>query len=304
MSIHLPDGLPARDVLRCEGIELLHDPLRPAYGIQPLRVALFNLMPQKPITDAQFARLLGATALPVALTLAVPDAYRSKTTAESYLKRYYRPWSEVREQSFDALIVTGAPVETLPFEDVYYWGELTQMFDWASHAVPKSLFVCWSAQAALYHRHGVPKRGLSRKAFGVIKHVVRQPRDSALRGFGRGFWTPVSRHTEVQIRDIPAGSGIVVLAESAESGLCLLRGEGGNSLYMFNHLEYDTDTLKFEHLRDLEAGRLIDIPRNYYWADDPDNAPLNRWQPYAYLFFSNWLSEVHGARCAGMAEAA
>lgn len=304
MGIYLPKGLPARNVLEREGVVLLDGQETLPFGIPPLRVALLNLMPQKPVTEAQFARLLGATPLPVRLTLVVPDTYRSKTTAASHIERYYRTWREIRDQDIDALIVTGAPVETLSFGHVYYWRELQQIFDRALHTVPRTLFVCWAAQAALYHRYGVPKHGLAEKAFGVFRHAVRQPNAAVMRGFGSGFWAPVSRHTEVRARDLPAGAGVEILAASAESGLCLLQGEKGRSLYMFNHLEYDTDTLKREHLRDLEAGKPIQIPRNYYRGDMPENPPVNRWRAGAHQLFANWLEEIHGARRSGIAAAA
>ncbi|MGF1611419.1 MAG: homoserine O-succinyltransferase [Kiloniellales bacterium] len=289
MSILLPEGLPARRQLASEGVALLDRPVPARDGQSRLRVALVNLMPRKAITETQIARLLGSTPHRVELTLLVPASYRARTTDPDHLAAFYRPWPEVREQSFDGLIVTGAPVETLPFEAVDYWRELTEIFDWADRNVGASYFICWAAQAALFHRHGVPKHALADKAFGVHTHEVRSPSAALLRGFGSCFPVPVSRHTEVRAEDLPAGGAVQVLADSPETGLCLLHEAERQATYMFNHLEYDADTLPAEYERDLEAGLPIRLPRHTFAEDDPSRPPHQRWRPFAHLLFRNWL---------------
>jgi homoserine O-succinyltransferase len=259
----------------------------------PLRIALLNLMPTKAATETQFARLLGSTPFPVALTLVVPDSYEPRNTPAEHLAAFYERWSRVRYRTFDGLIVTGAPVETLPFEEVAYWRELTAVFDWARSHVRRTYHVCWGAQAALHHFHGVPKRGLAAKMFGVFRHrVAARPDHPLFRGFGDGFVTPVSRHTEVRAADLPRDAGLEVLADSPEAGLCLVEDRPRRALYMFNHLEYDADTLGDEYRRDLRAGRPIAAPRHYFPGDDPARPPANTWRPFAHLLFRNWLGEM------------
>jgi homoserine O-succinyltransferase len=292
MPIRLPHGLPARRVLESEGIEVFSGNWSP----RPLRIALVNLMPQKRVTEAQLARLLGGTLFPVDLTLVVPDGYRPKTTPGPHLSAFYQPWSRVRALAFDGLVVTGAPVETLPFEAVTYWDVLADIFDWAEDAVARSLYICWAAQAALYHYHGVPKHTLSDKAFGVFPHRVRASDATLLRGFDEGFPVPVSRHTEVRAVDLPREAGLAVLAESEEAGLCLIEEPARGADYMFNHLEYDTGTLAQEYARDRAASRPVGLPRNYFPGNDPAKAPVNGWRFYGQLFFRNWLSEIQRAR--------
>ncbi|HSY86568.1 MAG TPA: homoserine O-succinyltransferase [Verrucomicrobiae bacterium] len=292
MSISLPAGLPARRTLLAEGIEVLdRDQLR-AWGRRPLRVCLVNLMPNKPVTETQIARLLGAISIPVELTLCLPDGYRSRSTPVDHLA-YYRPWSSIRHEQFHALIVTGAPLEALPFEDVAYWPGLCAIFDWARARAISALYICWAAQAALYHRHGVPKHRLPRKMFGIFRQRVSSGGLPLLRGFGGEFPVPVSRHTEVRAADLPAEAGLTVLASSAEAGLCLLEERDRRAVYMFNHLEYDAETLRDEFLRDRGAGKPVDLPRTYFPGDDPERAPVNIWRPYGHLLFANWLGEIH-----------
>ena len=292
MSISLPAGLPARRTLLAEGIEVLdRDQLR-AWGRQPLRVCLVNLMPNKPVTEAQIARLLGATSIPVELTLCLPDGYRSRSTPVDHLASYH-PWSSLRHEPCHALIVTGAPIEALPFEDVAYWPGLCAIFDWARAHSISALYICWAAQAALYHRHGVPKHQLPRKMFGVFHQRVSNGGSPLLRGFGEEFPVPVSRHTEIRAADLPAEAGLTVLASSAEAGLCLLEDRADRAVHMFNHLEYDAETLRDEFLRDRRAGKPVDLPRGYFPGDDPDRAPVNIWRPYGHLLFANWLGEIH-----------
>ena len=293
MSIALPMGLPARRILLDEGIEVLgRNDLR-RWGRLPLRLCLVNLMPNKIVTETQIARLLGATSIPVELTLCVPDSYRSKTAPADHMASFYRPWTHVREEPFDGVVVTGAPVETLPFEEVTYWSDLCRIFDWARSRMVSNIYICWAAQAALYHFHGVPKRQLPEKIFGVFRHRLTNEDSRSLCGFGQEFPAPVSRHTEVRAADLPVQAGLTVLAASSDAGLCLVEDHGNRAVYMFNHLEYDAGTLGEEFRRDQLAGKPIGIPRNYFPDNDPERAPENIWRPYGHLLFGNWLDAMH-----------
>jgi len=292
LSIALPIGLPARSTLAAEGVEILTgDDLR-RRGDRPLRICLVNLMPDKIATETQIARLLGATSIPVALTLCVPDSYRSKTAPKSHIATFYSSWSQIRDERFDGLVVTGAPVETLPFEDVTYWTDLRAIFDRAKARIPSSLYICWAAQAALYHFHAVPKHPLPAKIFGVYRQRVANAESRLLRGFGAEFPVPVSRHTEVRAADLPEQAGLTVLAESAEAGLCLIEDRENRAVCMFNHLEYDAGTLREEFLRDRLAGKPVGVPANYFPDNDPTRFAMNVWRPPAALLFGNWLREI------------
>jgi homoserine O-succinyltransferase/O-acetyltransferase len=292
MSIILPDGLPARWTLKAEGLEAVS--LREAAALprRPLRVLLINLIPDKPTTERQIARLLAATLYPVELALAIPDSYRPKTADPAHIWAFYRPWSRMSDQAFDGLIVTGAPVETLAFEEVSYWSELREIFDWARDRVGRSFYICWAAQAALKHFHGVPKHRLAAKLFGVFRHRVHDRSHPLMRGFGGGFVTPVSRHTEVRADDLPRRRGLEVLATSEEAGLCAVDDRRNRALYMFNHLEYEADTLAREYLRDLKSGDPVPPPRHYFPGDDPARPPVDGWSTYGRLLFANWVGEI------------
>ena len=292
MSITLPAGLPARRALLAEGIEVLSREELGGSGLRPLRLCLVNLMPNKAVTETQIARLAGATSIPVELVLCLPDGYRPRSTPADHLA-LYQPWSKIRHEEFHALIVTGAPIETLPFEEVTYWSELCAIFDWARSRGMSSLYLCWAAQAALHHFHGVPKHGLPEKKFGIFRQRVASPGARLLRGFGEEFPVPVSRHTEVRAADLPAEAGLTVLAASADSGLCLVEDRRNRAVYMFNHLEYDAETLRDEYLRDRSAGKAVDLPQSYFPGDDPRRMPVNVWQPFAHLLFANWLGEIY-----------
>lgn len=292
MPISLPDGLPARQVLAAEGVEVqTADGLR-ARGGRPFSICLVNLMPNKIATEQQICRLLGASSCPVDLTLCVPDSYRSKTTPEGHLAAFYRRWSQIRDRHFDGLVMTGAPIETLPFEDVTYWPDLTAMLDWARARVASSLYICWAAQAALYRFHAVPKHPLPAKIFGVFDQSVASKDARLLKGFGDEFPAPVSRYTEVRAIDLPARAGLTVLAGSAQTGLCLIEDRENRAVYMFNHLEYDAETLRQEFFRDRLAGKSVGIPANYFPDNDPARPPVNVWRPAAQLLFGNWLDGI------------
>jgi homoserine O-succinyltransferase/O-acetyltransferase len=289
MPIILPDGIPTRHTLDAEGVGVLRGAPDDAAGARPLRVALVNLMPRKTTTELQIARLLGGTPRTVALTLVVPDRYVSSTTPEFYLGAFYRRWRDIRDSAYDALIVTGAPVECIPFEAVTYWPELTQIFDWATRNVRRSYYICWAAQAALYHFHGVPKHRLPSKRFGVFRQTILRSGNPLFEGLARSFPVPVSRHTETRREDLPLDRGLTVLAASRQSGLCMVEDTNRRALCMFNHLEYDADTLAEEFQRDRNEGAAIAVPENYYPSDDPTRPPLNTWRPFARRIFRNWL---------------
>lgn len=289
MAIILPADLPAAAALRHEGIGVLE---YPDATRRTLQVALINLMPDRPATETQFARLLGRAGLDVALTLAIPDSHDPKTTPAAHIKSFYRRWSEIADRRFDGLIVTGAPVEHLPFADVHYWTELTRIFDWAQTRLRGSYYVCWAAQAALKRFHGVEKRPLADKAFGVFPQRVTVSGAAVMRGLGEMFPTPVSRHTEVSCAEIPWRHGLLPLAASPRSGLGLVEDRPNRALYMFNHLEYDADTLRKEYERDRAAGLPTPLPAGYFPGDDPGRAPVNTWRRAGETLIANWLAEL------------
>lgn len=289
MAIILPDGLPARRILRSEGIEVLD---APRIGVRPLRVGLVNLMPDKPATEIQFARLLGSGRRDVELVLTLPASHRPRNTAAGHLADFYRPWQEVAAQGLDGVIVTGAPVELLPFGAVDYWPELCRIFDWARKRATSSFYVCWAAQAALHRFHGVGKQVLPTKLFGLFDHRLTAADSSLARGLPVRFAVPVSRYTESSVEDIARQSGLTSVMASAESGLCLIEDEANRAVYSFNHFEYDADTLAREYRRDLAAGEAIPLPENYFPGGNTDRMPVNSWRAVAGILFQNWLRSL------------
>ncbi|MEQ1936805.1 homoserine O-succinyltransferase [Mesorhizobium sp. CN5-321] len=293
MPIKIPDQLPAREVLAREGVAIMDEKTARRQDIRPLQIALLNLMPNKIRTETQFARLIGASPLQVELTLVRIGNHKAKNTSEEHLIAFYQTWDEVKDRKFDGFIVTGAPIELLPFEEVTYWDELTRILDWTTTNVHSSFFICWGAMAAAWHFHAVPKHTLEKKAFGVYRHRNNAPASPYLAGFSDDFAVPVSRWTEVRAADIPAGSGLELLMESDVTGPCMLAEKTGNRLYMFNHIEYDSTSLKEEYDRDVEAGVPIAVPHEYYPGDNPASRPLNRWRSHAHLLFGNWINQVY-----------
>ena len=283
MPIKIPDDLPAFATLQNEGVMVMRETDAIRQDVRPLRIGLLNLMPNKIRTETQFARLLGASPLQVELTLIKMTGHVARNTASDHLLSFYTDWIDIQDQRFDGFIVTGAPVETLPFEDVTYWDELRRIFDWTQTHVHSCFNICWGAQAAVHHFYGVPKYELATKAFGVFRHRNRAPASPYLRGFSDDFSIPVSRWTEMRRADLPNSSGLTVLAESDEAGLCLLDDPTHQALYMFNHIEYDTHSLAEEYFRDLDAGKPIAMPANYFPKDDPTRSPENRWRSHAHL---------------------
>ena len=293
MPIRIPNDLPARVTLETEGVMLMTEATAARQDIRPLRLGLLNLMPNKIRTETQFARLIGATPLQVELTLVKMTNHTPKNTSAEHMLAFYENWEDVRGQKFDGFITTGAPVELLEFEDVTYWDELCRIFDWTQSNVHSTMNICWGAQAALHHFHGVPKHALPDKAFGVYRHRNLSPASPYLRGFSDDFSIPVSRWTENHRADLPGGRGLEVLMESDEAGLCLIDDPDHRALHMFNHIEYDTNSLSDEYWRDTNAGKPIALPANYFPRNDPRAQPENRWRSHAHLLFGNWINQVY-----------
>lgn len=286
MPIILPPGLPAACALRRDGVAVFH-PASGNLGSEPLRVLLVNLMPDKPRTELQFARLLGAGPRLVELTLTVPEHHDWQHTDADHLKRFYVPWREAKWRLFDALIVTGAPVEMLDFEAVDYWQDICEILDWADKRSLRSMFVCWAAQAALHHRYGVAKHALGQKRSGVYRHSLYS--GDLLGGLHGEMAMPVSRHTETRCQDLPDDAGLRVMAVSPDSGLGLVEDPVHRSAYLFNHPEYDAMALADEYSRDIAAGRAPHVPENYFPGDDPARTPVATWEDSAQVFYANWL---------------
>ncbi|MEM9062347.1 MAG: homoserine O-succinyltransferase [Pseudomonadota bacterium] len=293
MPIRIPEGLPAHDVLRDEGVMVMSSNTAERQDIRPLQIGLVNLMPKKVQTETQLGRLIGATPLQIDLTLIRMSDHRSRNTSAEHMEAFYQPFSEARARKFDGIIITGAPIEHLPFEEVTYWEELCSVFQWTQTNVHSTFAICWGGQAMLHHFHGVPKHDLPKKAFGCFRHKNLAPASPFLRGFSDDFSVPVSRWTEVRAEDLPGESRLTVLMQSPEVGPCLIDDPAHRALYMFNHLEYDSTTLKDEYDRDVASGSPIEIPKNYYPDDDPTRTPENRWRSHAHLLFGNWINQVY-----------
>ncbi|MCI5075251.1 homoserine O-succinyltransferase [Oricola sp.] len=302
MPIRIPDQLPARDILVREGVMVMDDTTALRQDIRPLQIGLLNLMPNKIKTETQIARLLGSTPLQVEMTLVRVGRHQPKNTPEDHLISFYHTWEEVKHRKFDGFIITGAPIETLPFEEVTYWDELQQILDWTETNVHSTFNICWGAMAAIWHFHGVPKYTLPKKAFGVYRHRNLNPASPYLAGFSDDFQISVSRWTEVRGADITPDMGLEVLMDSSETGLCLIAEKKCNRLYIFNHVEYDSTTLADEYFRDVANGTPIEVPVNYFPDDDPDKKPLNRWRSHAFLLFGNWINQVYQTTTYDLAE--
>ena len=293
MPITLPSNLPAYQVLEREGVMVMEDAVAARQDIRPLRIGLLNLMPKKIQTETQFARLIGATPLQINLSLIRMSEHETKNTAAEHMAEFYRPFSEVKDERFDGLIITGAPIEHLPYSEVTYWDELTEVFNWTQTHVHQTFGVCWGGMAMLWHFHRVPKHMLERKAFGCFRHRNLAPASPYLRGFSDDLLIPVSRWTELNQTDIDAAQGLRTLIASEEVGPCLVEDRAHRALMIFNHLEYDSTTLKEEYDRDIAAQKSINVPLNYYPDDDPLNTPLNRWRSHAHLLYGNWINEIY-----------
>ncbi|MFN6952762.1 MAG: homoserine O-succinyltransferase [Albidovulum sp.] len=295
MPITLPPNLPAFDVLSREGVMVMTPDRAAHQDIRPLRIGLLNLMPKKIQTENQFARLIGATPLQIDFQLIRMTEHQTRNTAAEHMATFYRPFAEVAAtgEKFDGLIITGAPIEHLPFEEVTYWDELCQVMDWTQTHVHSTFGVCWGGMAMAYHFHGVKKHLLDHKAFGCFRHQNLAPSSPYLRGFSDDFVIPVSRWTEMKQAEIDAVTGLRTLLGSEEVGPCLVEDACHRALYIFNHFEYDSDTLKQEYDRDVANGTPINVPLNYYPDDDPTRPPLNRWRSHAHLLYGNWINEIY-----------
>ena len=293
MPITLPENLPAYDVLIGEGVMVMPGARAARQDIRPLRIGLLNLMPKKIQTENQFARLIGATPLQIDLSLIRMTEHQSKTTASEHMEEFYRPFQSVRDEKFDGLIITGAPIEHLPFHQVTYWDELVQVMDWTQTNVHSTFGVCWGGMAMINHFHGVEKHLLDRKAFGCFRHANLAASSPFLRGFSDDCVIPVSRWTEMRAAEIDAADGLVTLLGSDDVGPCLVQDAAHRALYIFNHFEYDSCTLKDEYDRDIADGTPINVPMNYYPDDDPSQPPLNRWRSHAHLLYGNWINEIY-----------
>jgi len=290
MPVKIPASLPARATLEGENVFVMGEERAARQDIRPMRVAILNLMPTKIATETQLLRLIGNSALQVDVTLLRTSSHDPRHTSADHLLKHYRSYEEVRGEKFDGLIVTGAPIEHLEFEQVDYWAELTRILDWAATDVVSSFFICWGAQAALYHHYGIAKHALPRKLFGVFEHRTLAPRERLLRGFDDRFLAPHSRHTEVRRADIERVGSLRILADSEEAGVYLVSSNDGRQVFVTGHSEYDPLTLKGEYERDRQQGAPIGVPRNYYPGDDPAQPPQVRWRGHANLLYANWLN--------------
>lgn len=290
MPINIPPDLPARGALERERIFVMTEDQAVVQDIRPLKIAIVNLMPTKIATEIQLLRLLGNSPVQVDITLIKAENHVSKNTESEYLERFYTTFSAVRGQKYDGMIITGAPVEKLEFEEVDYWTELTEILDYSLTHVFSTMHICWGAQAALYHHFGVPKYHLPQKKFGVYEHVINRRYTKLFRGFDDVFYCPHSRHSEMRREDVEKVDELEILAESEGAGVGIVKGGRYRHFYITGHLEYDADTLAKEYFRDIDRGLDIALPDNYFPGNDPTKPPRVNWRSHANLFFSNWLN--------------
>jgi homoserine O-succinyltransferase len=290
MPLNLPDKLPAIELLKQEHIFVIDHSRASQQDIRPLKIVILNLMPLKITTETDLIRLLSNTPLQLEISFMKLKSHTSKNTPIEHMKAFYKDFELLRKERFDGMIVTGAPVEQMDFEQVTYWNEIQEVFDWARTHVTSTLFICWAAQAGLYHYYGIPKYPLEKKMFGVFAHHMNQPHLPIFRGFDDVFYVPHSRHTELHREDILKVKGLDLVAESDESGVYMIMARGGREIFVTGHSEYSPDTLDAEYHRDLAKGLPIEMPKNYYRDNNPENEPLVRWRAHANLLFSNWLN--------------
>ena len=290
MPVNIPDHLPAIDILQKENIFVMTNARAVKQDIRPLRIGILNLMPTKIVTETQLLRLLGNTPLQIDVVFLHTKSYKSKNTPEEHLSDFYTTFDEIKHKRFDGLIITGAPVELMEFEEVDYWEELTEIIDWATTNVSSTFYICWGAQAALYHLYGIKKYRLEKKCFGVFKHRVRNRTSKLMRGFDDEFYVPHSRNTTVLKEEILKVPALQILSESPESGVYLIASRDGRQVFVTGHSEYDGDTLKKEYERDIAKGIDMHVPLNYFEDDDPSKEVVIRWRAHSNLLFSNWLN--------------
>ncbi len=290
MPVRVPSSLPAVEALRNENIFVIEEQRASTQDIRPLRIAILNLMPLKIMTETDLLRLISNTPLQIEIDFLEPDGHVSKNTPREHIDAFYQKFDDIKHNNYDGFIVTGAPVEKVDFEEVDYWPQLQEIFDWAHSHVTSTLYICWAALAGLYHHYGVPKYILDKKISGVFKHKVNDCMNPIFRGFDDIFYVPHSRYSEVRKEDIVKNSELRVIAESDESGVYMVMGRNGREFFITGHSEYSPLTLDFEYHRDLEKGLNPQIPDNYYLDDNPDNPPIVRWRSHANLLFTNWLN--------------
>ena len=290
MPIRIPNDLPATEVLKQENIFVMTHTRAVTQDIRPLEIVVLNLMPTKIVTETQLTRLLGNTPLQVHLELMHMSSHRSRNVSQEHLLTFYKTFDEIKDRKFDGMVITGAPVELMEFEDVDYWEELCQIMEWSKTHVHSTFHICWGAQAGLYYHYGIGKQELPRKLFGVFPHKADYKRAILLRGFDDTFYVPHSRHTTVRREDIEAVPELKILASSEEAGVYAVMNKEGHQIFITGHAEYDPLTLETEYLRDKKQGKPISVPENYYPDDDDTREPIVRWRGHANLLFSNWLN--------------
>jgi homoserine O-succinyltransferase/O-acetyltransferase len=290
MPINVPDKLPAIEVLRKENIFVMDESRAVHQDIRPLKIAILNLMPVKQTTETQLIRMLSNSPLQVEVELINIASHISKNTSQEHLKAFYKGFTKIKYKKYDGFIITGAPIEHLEFEDVRYWHEIQEIMDWTIHHATSTLFICWAAQAGLYHFYNVPKYKLQAKMFGIFEHKVLNTKIPLVRGFDDVFMAPHSRYTEVREKDILKVKDLEIVAKSKDAGVHIVTAHNGKQIFVTGHFEYDPDTLKSEYDRDLNKGIDIKVPHNYFKDNNPNNAPFVTWRGHANLFFSNWLN--------------
>ncbi|MBO5211048.1 MAG: homoserine O-succinyltransferase [Clostridia bacterium] len=290
MPIRIPNDLPAVKTLNDENIFVMTETRAITQDIRPLKILLLNLMPKKIETETQLSRLLGNSPLQVELELIHTKSHKSKNTPAEHLLAFYKTFDDVKHKTFDGLIITGAPVENMPFEEVTYWEELCEIMEWSKTHVHSTFHICWGAQAGLYYHFGIDKKPLDKKMFGVFKHKADYKKSILFRGFDDEFMVPHSRHTTVDIEDIKKVPEIKILASSEEAGVYAMATAEGKQIFITGHSEYDANTLANEYFRDLNEGKPIEIPKNYFPDDNPENEPVVTWRSHANLLYSNWLN--------------
>ncbi len=290
MPLIIPNKLPAAEALQKENIFIMNQSRAVSQDIRPLKIVIVNLMPTKIATETQLARVLANSPLQVELTLVTMDSHESRNISQEHLDYFYKTIDEIKDDYFDGMILTGAPVEQMPYEQVDYWKELCGIFEFGKTHVYSNMFICWGAQAALYYHYGIDKHMLEKKLFGIFEHKVVRPHNPLVRGFDEVFYAPHSRHTNVAREDIENSSALRVLADSKEAGPHIISTENGRQVFIMGHQEYDKGTLAGEYHRDVDKGLEIDVPKNYFKNDDPEEEILFRWRSHANLLFSNWLN--------------
>jgi homoserine O-succinyltransferase len=290
MPLNIPVTLPAVDVLRNENIFVMDSERASSQEIRPLKIVILNLMPIKITTETDLIRLLSNSPLQIEIDFLHMESHTSKNTPIEHLMMFYKTFDEVKKSNYDGMIITGAPVEQMPFEEVNYWSELTKIFDWAKNHVTSTFFICWAAQAGMYYHYGIPKYPLEKKMFGVFEHRTYNPLNPIFRGFDDIFYVPHSRHTEVRSEDIKKNPELTLLSESPDSGVYMVMARNGREFFITGHSEYSPLTLDTEYKRDLAKGLPIEIPQNYYLDNNPANEPIVRWRSHANLLFTNWLN--------------